>query len=375
MPLSATAVSPTTASPKTANRSSRPIRPTQNARWCDMSNNDWWNRVCPICGNDYCNDTGDLCVCYNCKNCRNIVFSKKENISQELLIKTLTFFVHHDTKSATYFLGSEKEYVNMLKLNKELLHISPEQVEAWYPRTFAQKIDYILLYFLKQQNHIGDLIFIPYEGIEYVLFMDINQSKNKYDEIIEQKDYILKYLRDEKYIEESRKDDYLVKHNPSQYMDFSSSEDIMLTPKALARVDELQKTLKDTKQVFIAMSFDKRMDDAYHSIQAAIRANGYDPRRMDEYAHNNQIVPEMLYQTRQSKFIIADLTGGNNGAYYEAGYASGIGKEVILTCKQDSFASDSHFDVKQQATVIWEDEDDLKNKLTTWIEATIGKAY
>ena len=78
-----------------------------------MSNNDWWNRVCPICGNDYCNDTGDLCVCYNCKNCRNIVFSKKENVSQELLIKTLTFFVHHDTKSATYFLGSEKEYVNM----------------------------------------------------------------------------------------------------------------------------------------------------------------------------------------------------------------------------------------------------------------------
>ena len=40
-----------------------------------------------------------------------------------------------------------------------------------------------------------------------------------------------------------------------------------------------------------------------------------------EEEHNNQIVPEIFYEIRQSNYIIADLTGHRNGVYYEAGYA------------------------------------------------------
>lgn len=344
-----------------------------------MNNNDWWNRVCPICGNDYCSDRGDLCVCYKCQNCRNIVFSKKENISQELLIKTLTFFVHHDMKSATYFLGSEKEYVNMLELNRELLYVSPEQVEAWYPRTFAQKIDYILLFFFKQQNHIGDLIFIPYEGIEYVLFMDINQSKNKYDEIIEQKDYILRYLRDEKYIEESRKDDDLVKYNPSLYMDLNSGEDIMLTPKALARVDELQKDISNNKDVFVAMAFNDKTVPTREAIREGIKEAHFSEKFLDEIIHNQQIVPYMMRLIRECRFLIMDITDPNYGAYYEAGYALGLGKEVIITCSKEIFSKKDfankleekalkpHFDIAQKQILVWENTADLTKQLKEWI--------
>ena len=119
------------------------------------------------------------------------------------------------------------------------------------------------------------------------------------------------------------------------------------------------------------MSFAKSLDNAYLSIKQAIIKNEYLPVRMDKYKHNKQIVPEMLYQIKQSKFVIADLTDHNNGAYYEAGYAAALGKPVILTCKNDSFKSDTHFDVKQQATIIWKDEKDLEEQLTSWIEATI----
>jgi len=66
------------------------------------------------------------------------------------------------------------------------------------------------------------------------------------------------------------------------------------------------------------------------------------------------------------------LTGHRNGVYYEAGYAHGLEKEVILTCREGDF-DDQHFDVAQIATIRWKDDDDLYKKLVKRIEATVGK--
>ena len=93
---------------------------------------------------------------------------------------------------------------------------------------------------------------------------------------------------------------------------------------------------------------------------------------MDEIEYNHLIVPEMLYEIRQAKFVIAELTGHNNGAYYEAGYALGQGKEVIQLCKEETFGTDGHFDVQQINTICWKDEEDLKLRLVNRIKATIG---
>ena len=92
---------------------------------------------------------------------------------------------------------------------------------------------------------------------------------------------------------------------------------------------------------------------------------------MDEIEHNHQIVPEMLYEIRESRFVIAELTGHNNGAYFEAGYALGFGKEVIQVCNKEKFGEDGHFDVKQINTVLWENQDDLSARLDARIKATI----
>ena len=93
---------------------------------------------------------------------------------------------------------------------------------------------------------------------------------------------------------------------------------------------------------------------------------------MDEIEHNHQIVPEMLYEIREAKFVIAELTGHNNGAYFEAGYALGLGKEVIQICSKSKFGEDGHFDVKQINTILWDDTDDLIKKLVARIKATIS---
>lgn len=84
--------------------------------------------------------------------------------------------------------------------------------------------------------------------------------------------------------------------------------------------------------------------------------------------HNNLITPEILKHIRDSKFVVADLTHQNNGAYFEEGYAMGIGKPVIQLCQKDTKL---HFDIAQKNTIMWDTEGDIPHRLTNRIRATI----
>ena len=103
------------------------------------------------------------------------------------------------------------------------------------------------------------------------------------------------------------------------------------------------------------MKFGKETEELREKLKEGIREAGYEPIIMDEVEHNHQIVPEMLYQIKNSKFIIAELSHHNNGAYYEAGYALGLGKEVIHICKKSELTSGLHFDVAQVNTIVYDD--------------------
>ena len=165
--------------------------------------------------------------------------------------------------------------------------------------------------------------------------------------------------------------DFLIDYlNEAKYVENSGTNFIVKT-KGLERIDLLQKGNSNSKTAFVAMSFASEMKTIREAIRSAIESAGYIPRIMDEIEHNHQIVPEMLYEIRQSKFTIAELTGHNNGAYFEAGYALGLGKEVIQICRKDAFGTDGHFDVKQVNTIQWEDIEHLKKALINRINATI----
>jgi nucleoside 2-deoxyribosyltransferase len=77
---------------------------------------------------------------------------------------------------------------------------------------------------------------------------------------------------------------------------------------------------------------------------------------------------------RTSRFVVADLTHGNNGAYWEAGFAEGLGRPVIYTCRKSEWKKKaSHFDTNHLVTVIW-DPTDLKkaeDQLSATIRATL----
>jgi len=75
---------------------------------------------------------------------------------------------------------------------------------------------------------------------------------------------------------------------------------------------------------------------------------------------------------------LADLTHHNKGAYWEAGFAEGLGKPVIYLCRKDVFedkTQGTHFDTNHHLTVVWDPADltDAAEKLKATIRATLPR--
>ena len=61
---------------------------------------------------------------------------------------------------------------------------------------------------------------------------------------------------------------------------------------------------------------------------------------MKHRIHNKQIILEMLRLIKENKILVMDISELNFGAYYEAEYAQGLGKEVVFTCKSSVMKKD-----------------------------------
>ena len=149
----------------------------------------------------------------------------------------------------------------------------------------------------------------------------------------------------------------------------------IIASKGWQRIKELHQKASD-KTAFIAISFDGSAKEIQDTIKKAIAESGFEPILINEVEHNNQIVPEIISHIRRCRFLVMDCTIPNNGAYYEAGMATGYGKEVIICCRKEEFDSDErgvrpHFDIAQKSTVVWKDLDDLRERLLKRIESTV----
>ena len=97
-----------------------------------------------------------------------------------------------------------------------------------------------------------------------------------------------------------------------------------------------------------------------------------------------QTIGKRLAEIRKSKFLIADLTGYRGGAYFDAGFAYGLGIPVIYTCNKNwlNVAKDSagkiirekvHFDLSHRNMILWDYKklDEFEKALKKRIEAVI----
>ena len=149
-----------------------------------------------------------------------------------------------------------------------------------------------------------------------------------------------------------------------------------LTVEGHAHLEELERGATDSSQAFVAIWFDDSMESAWREgIRLGIKDAGYKARRIDQKEHANKIDDEIIAEIRRSRFIVADFTHGRGGArggvYYEAGFAHGLGIEVIFTCRKNALKK-IHFDTRQYNHIVWETPEELRRKLTKRIAAVIG---
>lgn len=173
---------------------------------------------------------------------------------------------------------------------------------------------------------------------------------------------------------------------------------LLLTLEGWKKFEELERNWQNSTTAFIAMWFNDVTEKYRDAVKEAIRQAGYEPKVIDDHEHNNFIMDEVINQINEAKFVIADFTcipeqpennskipgGVRGGVYFEAGYAKGLGKEVIVTCKDDADSQKRrHFDIDQLNTLFWHERKDGKlydrngkdfvHRLAERIKATVGK--
>lgn len=153
----------------------------------------------------------------------------------------------------------------------------------------------------------------------------------------------------------------------------------VLTPAGWTRFDELTRSTGSAQNpVFVAMWFggkERKSEMAElwtGALQPAVRASGYKAKRADSDEHNDYIMDRIRADLRVAPFVVADLTNQNKGVYYEAGFASGRGLDVVHCCPA-SEKDIVHFDIDQINRVIYQDAADLRTKLTVRILGSIGE--
>ena len=134
---------------------------------------------------------------------------------------------------------------------------------------------------------------------------------------------------------------------------------------------------------FLAMQFTKGKDDCYgldNFVEELLKPTvkdgiGYDLVDMNDVGQAGVIDNILRMKIRDAAFVIADLTHDNHGAYWEAGYAEGLGKPVIYICEKNKFEQDkTHFDTNHCTTVPWsrDSEEDFKKTLIATLRRSLN---
>ncbi len=338
---------------------------------------------CFICGTDgisvqYNSDRD--CHFFTCPCCGRYELSEHDILNKESYIEGLTsYFFYNGFKHERnlekpveyrYFTSKSKEYCDEYnkKADKKTpdhgrpVHYDADLVNTWLPKSLSEKTDMILLKLNEMSDYIGQTIELKTEELLGLLF--VKKRKSQYldfevYEMFKQLRFMIDYLKDNSYI---RCDISTIEMGKTFYLS--------ITPQGYKRIDELEKNNADGRIVLVAMSFEKGTEKLRESIREGISKAGYIATFIDEVEHNEFITPELLSYIRRSRFVVVDLTHKNNGAYFEEGYAMGLGKTVIQLCQKDISL---HFDIAQKNTIMWEKEEDIPDRLYNRIKATIEK--
>jgi len=155
-------------------------------------------------------------------------------------------------------------------------------------------------------------------------------------------------------------DDVLM--NSSGYLESQrsgSAKKYKITPKGFSFLYECFHKQKESNIVFCAMWFNEKTERVWSkAMKPAVKKSDCKPIRIDQEHFTEDIIAQMLLYINKSRLVIADLTGGRGGVYFEAGYAKARGLPVIFTCNATEWESSKpHFDVTHFPFILWDEED------------------
>jgi nucleoside 2-deoxyribosyltransferase len=274
--------------------------------------------------------------------------------------KTCGRYESSDFEDLTYRTLSEEEKAIISAYTRELfeygleppkLHILDEQggiekiIERYRKKTIYEKLDRLIQYAEKNSSYFGENI---HSKINSSRDYPITCSKN-----INEFENILSQARN------------------AGLLRSQSRDHLVLTWSGWRRADEIKETGIQSKKCFVAMSCSEDMNAIYEQgIKEAVIEAGYDPIFIEKEEHNEKICDLIIAEIRGCKFLIADVTGQRQNVYYEAGFAHGLNRDVIWTCRHDEIER-AHFDTRQYNHITWTNAEDLKKKLVNRIKATI----
>lgn len=313
-----------------------------------MSNNN----VCPVCGNQAEVSSGGMKHTYDCPRCGRFILTEEAKIDVPNLCNSdykKSVLSHHIRRSQINNSCPEfyvKTVENILN-NREL------------PNVF-EKCDFILEWVGNHSAFAGNEVSLYPHFLELAAFSgSINE-----EEVI----FCLQALS-QAGLASNHMDALLPrKHSKST-----------LTFNGWKRYDELKKGKLAYDKAFMAMKFKNEILTALleDHFKPAVKQTGYELFRLDDKPEAGLIDIRMRQEIKTSKFIIADLTDDNLGAYWEAGFAEGLGKPVIYTCEERKFdTAITHFDVNHHLTIKWKEggEQQAANDLKAAIRYTFPEA-
>lgn len=151
---------------------------------------------------------------------------------------------------------------------------------------------------------------------------------------------------------------------------------LRLTMRGWEKYGELKRVQVNSRTAFMAMKFgDIQLDQVVDEcFRPAVRRTGFELKKLTDEQPAGLIDDQIRASLLSGRFVIADLTHGSHGAYWEAGFAEGLRLPVIYTCEASAWAEKkTHFDTNHMLTIIW-DPNNLKtagDAMTATIRATL----
>jgi hypothetical protein len=155
-----------------------------------------------------------------------------------------------------------------------------------------------------------------------------------------------------------------------------SKVEFRLSMDGWSRYQELTRRAVASRTAFMAMDFkDLTVRNVLNEcFKPAVARAGFSLRPLYEVQDAGLIDNQIRAAIRAARFVVADLSNDNRGAYFEAGFAEGIGLPVIYTCEGSKFDDKkTHFDTNHMHTIPWRLDDLQKaaDLLTATVRATL----